>query len=334
MFPFGYFRASRRGQNGFLKIRYGSIKEFNSLADRLEQILQRHFLSLGILCDFETKGTITDDKSGGLAKFPFTTQQYPCRMRDETDNWTSQQLEKFNACPVVNARRIECIMGQIETDEDKAIAFAQHKMKLEEEQKAKDQKLAPSPPLMPNPVVTIQSKPSVRLSTARLKTELPPSESADAFRRNLEDLRPFTRAFYSAHRRFPTTNEALEWLKTNNRYSGEWEDREGRRGKRVEQILRFTEQGFDPEMLSKGGKPSVSLDRGRFAWWVEQRFGSMMTARIRDISRSEIMTTGKDGPFDAVTVKAPTTIVSIPAKFRRNLLVCCPVLSFNRPTVQ
>ena len=84
LFPFGYFRASRRGQNGYLKIRYGSIKEFNSLADRLEQILQRHFLSLGILCDFETKGTITDDKSGGLRKVALhdTTISMPDAGRD------------------------------------------------------------------------------------------------------------------------------------------------------------------------------------------------------------------------------------------------------------
>ncbi len=149
---------------------------------------------------------------------------------------------------------------------------------------------------------------------------LTPSESADAFRRNLEDLPPFTRAFYSQHRRFPTTDEALEWLKDNGRYSGEWEDRESRRAKRVGQILRFIERTFDPEMLSKGGKPSVSLGRGRFAWWVQQKFGLTMTAKVRDTNRSEIMTTGKDGPFDALTVKAPTTTVSIPARFVETFL--------------
>ena len=73
----------------------------------------------------------------------------------------------------------------------------------------------------------------------RVKTELPPSESGCAFRRNLDDLPPFVRAFYSAHRRFPTTEEALEWLKDNGRYSGEWEDGFNRRARRVGQILRF-----------------------------------------------------------------------------------------------
>jgi hypothetical protein len=161
----------------------------------------------------------------------------------------------------------------------------------------------------------------------RVKTELPPQDSGCAFRRNLEDLPPFVRAFYSAHRRFPTTDEALQWLKDNGRYSGGWEDGFNRRAKRVGQILRFIERDFDPEMLGSGGKPSVSLDCGRFSWWVQQKFGYQMTAKVRDTNRSEIMTTGKDGPFDAVTVKAPTTTVSIPAKFVETFLAvaefCC-----------
>ena len=68
----GYFRASKRGQNGYLKIRYQSIREFNDVAGQLQMTLQRLFLQLGILCDIEVKGTIThNDKSGSLAKLPF-----------------------------------------------------------------------------------------------------------------------------------------------------------------------------------------------------------------------------------------------------------------------
>ena len=111
-------------------------------------------------------------------------------------------------------------------------------------------------------MVKIQPKPSLKPCTVRLKTELPPQDSEDAFRRNLEDLRPFVRAFYSQERRFPTTEEALEWLKANGRYSGEWEDNFNRRAKRVEQILQFTERTFNPDMLAKGENPSVSLDVG------------------------------------------------------------------------
>ena len=48
-----------------------------------------------------------------------------------------------------------------------------------------------------------------------------------------------SRAFYSQHRRFPTTDEALLWLQENRRYSGEWEGNLSR-PKRVQQILDFT----------------------------------------------------------------------------------------------
>jgi hypothetical protein len=382
LFPFGYFRCSRRGQNGYLKIRYDTIRQFNQMAGRLEQSLQRYFLTLSILCDFETKGTITADKSGSLAKMPFGGAMYPCYMKDETDYWHEGQLEKFKACPVVNVRRVEQIAQQLVIDDEKAKAFAQHKKELDEKAHPEREivafilnamgngrKLAVMDMLinpylstfqqhhqrLPTPeeavawlkgsgkykgaeekpvekpvekaVVISQPKPSVRPCSVRVKTELPPSESADAFRRNLDDLPPFVRAFYSAHRRFPTTDEALQWLKDNGRYSGEWEDGFNRRARRVGQILRFFERDFDPEMLGSGGKPSVSLGLGRFSWWVQQKFGLTMTAKVRDTSRPEIMTTGNDGPFDAVTVKAPTTTVSIPAKFVETFLAvaefCC-----------
>jgi len=373
LFPFGYFRASRRGQNGYLKIRYDTINQFNIMAARLEQSLQRHFLSQGILCDFETKGTISDEKSGSLAKMPFGGATYPCYMKDETDYWNEGQLEKFKACPVVNVRRVEQVAQGLVIDEDKAEAFTQHKKELDEKAhpereivafileamggrkhavmemliepflstfQSRHQRLPtteeavawlkesgrykgaeerPVETPVEKPVVaTSQPKPSVRPCSVRLKTELPPQDSGCAFRRNLDDLPPFVRAFYSQHRRFPTNDEALEWLKDNGRYSGEWEDGFNRRARRVGQILRFIEQGFDPEMLGSGGKPSVSLGLGRFSWWVEQKFGYQMTAKI--ISRSEIMTTGKDGLFDALTVKAPTTTVLIPAKFVETFL--------------
>ena len=83
LFP-AYFRASYRGQNGFLKVRYNSVQQFNRIADYLEDVLKAWFLSLGILCDIEVKGTVTDKgKSGRLGKLPFTNK-FPCHMRDST----------------------------------------------------------------------------------------------------------------------------------------------------------------------------------------------------------------------------------------------------------
>jgi hypothetical protein len=308
LFPFAYFRASRRGQNGFLKIQYSTHQEFNDLAERLEMRVRRLFLSRSILCDFEVNGTITTgDKSGSLGKFPFTSL---CHMRDESDCWNYPQLRKFEASPIVNVRRVEYIMGQIEMDDDKAIAFFQHKINLEEEQKAVEEAKKPqirTVVSLPSPVIV--KKTSVKSATLRIKMELPPQDVEDAFRRNLKDLRPFVRAFYRQERRFPTTEEALQWLQTNGRYSGEWEDNFNRRAKRVEQILRFTERTFDAEMLSKGEKPSVSLELGRFSWWVRQHCGSTMTAHVADLRQ-----------VDPFTLTAPTSTISVPAKFVETVL--------------
>ena len=358
LFPFGYFRASRRGQNGYLKIRYASTKEFNTLADRLQETMKRYFLWQEILCDFEVKGKITTkDGSGSLAKMPFGTHLYPCNMRDETDNWDRIQLEKFSNCPIVNARRIEQIRRQIEVqiDEGKVVVFAQHKRQVDEQsdparevrqflvgrlgKKALEALIEPfinsfqrlhqqiptredavewltetgrwkEPlPKIEKPVVATQPTPSPKPCPVRVNVDLPPQQSDDAFQRNLEDLPPFVRAFYSRNRRYPTGEEALEWLHDNRRYSGEWEDREDRRAKRVQQILDYLERDFDPEMLSKGGSPSVSLELGRFRWWVEQKFGYTMTVDKKDISR-----------FDPATMTAPSSTVVVPAKFIETFL--------------
>ena len=95
VFPDGYFRASRRGQNGYLKVRYQTIEQFNAVAGSLQETLGRLFLQLGILCDIEVKGTIThNNKSGSLAKLPFTINvPATCgtrRTRGTTRNWKVQ----------------------------------------------------------------------------------------------------------------------------------------------------------------------------------------------------------------------------------------------------
>jgi hypothetical protein len=130
--------------------------------------------------------------------------------------------------------------------------------------------------------------------------------------RNHKDIPPFIRAFYKRHRRFPTTEETLDWLKANGLYSGEWEENERKRAIRVGQILQFKEQTFDPKMLSEGKE--VCLKLGRFSWWVRRQFGSGMTGQYIEL-RS----------FDPVTMTAPVQCVSIPAKFVETFMVVADV---------
>lgn len=153
VFPSGYFRASNRGQNGYLKIRYQSIREFNEVADHLQGTLKRLFLHLGVLCDVEVKGTIThNDKSGSLAKLPFQNK-YSCHMRDETDSWNYPQLEKFKACPVVKAHHVEYTARRLEAriDEEKVRQFAEYKRSLENRDKESQKEESKNGPSKPQP---------------------------------------------------------------------------------------------------------------------------------------------------------------------------------------
>jgi hypothetical protein len=137
VFPFGYFRVSDRGQNGYLKIRYTSIREFNELADRLQKTLKRLFLHLSILCDVEIKGTITTtDKSGSLAKLPFNNK-CSCYKRDETDSWNNPQLETFKVCPVVKAGHVEYIIRRLELliDDEKVRVSGEYKKSMADKER-------------------------------------------------------------------------------------------------------------------------------------------------------------------------------------------------------
>ena len=380
LFP-AYFRASSRGQNGYLRVRYTSIPEFNQIADRLEVSLKRLFLSLGILCDIEVKGTITDKgKSGRLAKLPFTNK-YPCHMRDETDSWNYLQLEKFKSCPILNARRVEQIARGLEAviDEEKVWRCSEYKKSLKEVEKEKEDNdlsvcvetggeqilrgdhprcgradffpqggrgskvddALPSGKGALRQTVFDQRKGiegrkqghadfsqaregRPRRAVDRPVHHLPWSPSVgdspgsvghgDAFIRNRKDIPPFLRAFYRKHRRFPSTEEALHWLREQGFYSGRWEENEGQRAKRVGQILAFTQQTFDPAKLSNGSFPSISLRLGKFSWWVRRHIGSTMTARVADLRR-----------FDPVKMTAPVVEVSIPAKFIETFMVVADV---------
>lgn len=318
LFPSAFFRTSKRGQNGYLKVRYSSIKDFNATAARLQYVLKRLFLHLGLLCDVEVKGTITfNGKSGLLAKLPFNNS-YPCHMRDETDMWGYKQLAAFKACPLVNARRIKVVAEQVngQLDEAKIMEFAEYKRSLTEpaEEPAFKHVVPASPPVFtsaaPPPSATGQDR-AVRPGRADLigPLNLDTSVDGDAFARNHRDIKPFVRAFYRQARRFPTTDETLEWMKAHGRFSGDWHDNEARRARRVGQILKFTERTFDPDMLSNGEGQAVSLNVDRFGWWVRQHFGAGIAVQQADYSR-----------FDPDTMSAPVSELWISAQFIQTFL--------------
>lgn len=318
LFPAAFFRASKRGQNGYIKVRHSAIKNFNATAARLQQVLKRLFLHHGILCDVEVKGTITaDGKSGSLAKLPFTNG-YPCYWRDQTDCWGYKQLEAFKACPVVNVNRIKVVAEQVngQLDEAKIRQFAEYKRSLAEPVQEEPEHDTPtatpvSTSAAPPPPATGQERPMRAVRSELIgPLNLDKNVDGDAFARNHKDIKPFVRAFCRQARRFPTTDETLDWLQEHGRFSGEWEDSQAKRARRVGQILRFTEQTFDPDKFSNGQSQAVSLNVDRFAWWVRQYFGAGIAVQRADSSR-----------FDPETMTAPVSELWISAQFIQTFLV-------------
>jgi hypothetical protein len=195
LFPFGYFRASTRGQNGFLKVRYASIEQFNALAGNLQAILQKYFLSLGLLCDIEIKGTITNGKSGKLAKLPFTNK-CPYQKRDDTDSWNYHQLKLFKASEIVNANRIKFIASELEPliDDQKVQQFSAYKKSLSDQEKEErnEQETKKTKVVKAIPVITTKPAPfpASRPIVRSVKTGI---SDGDAFLRNQKDLLLFVR---------------------------------------------------------------------------------------------------------------------------------------------
>ena len=142
----------------------------------------------------------------------------------------------------------------------------------------------------------------------------------DAFTRNQTDLLPFVRLYYKRHRRFPDLEDALIHLRDNGQFSGQWKENERQRAKRVGDILDYTAQTFDPNLLGSGENTPLSLDQNKFSWWVRQRFGSGITANVSDLRR-----------FDPINLTAPTRRVSVPAKFIETFLVVADVCLAQDP---
>ena len=348
LFPFAYFRASRRGQNGYLKIRYSSIEEFNQTAAMLQAILRRLFLHFQILCDIEVKGTITQRlKSGLLAKLPFHARQ------NEPDSWNEQQLELFVACQVVSARRIERIAERAThyIDEEKVATCTARRQKLLEwsESRAhivqqfrdlgyrgtdeevflqakelRDQYLKDRSANSLSTGETPEAQTHTVVDESNEPTAVPVDSSAmlprvtnqrgtgegDAFARNQKDLAPFVRNFYKKYRTLPKLEDALTYLHDNKLFSGDWTDNEHRRAKRVSQILQTLFETFDPKLLRTGESKPVSLSVEKFRWWVKSHQCSGMTARVAQLKK-----------FEPVTMTAPVQDVSVPADFIETFLV-------------
>ncbi|RCS47668.1 hypothetical protein DTL42_14205 [Bremerella cremea] len=296
-FPFGYFCRSRRGENSYLKARYNSVVAFNRTADRMQDVIRRWFLHNEILCDFETKGTITtDDKSGSLAKLPFHSsyeerllllrrwQPFEEEMLKSYDDWCYYRLEEFRAKETVNVARINRILENIEKriDESKVHKFAAYKEEIRARHEAEQHDEARTP-RRTSVAVSILEKKSPQPALSSLRSEKdgslgraincgsgPDGVVPSVGKTGLSDIRSITDAhqrrlkfswWISCRlRRVATVEEALAAYKEHGCFSGQWEDGLERRTNNFRSCLEYVANIFDPAKCGSGKPQRPELD--------------------------------------------------------------------------
>jgi hypothetical protein len=119
---------------------------------------------------------------------------------------------------------------------------------------------------VPEPVVVHRSAADVRTRVADRQ-----DAEVDRFAANIQHIMSFARRI----RRVPEIEEAVEHLRENNLFTGEWEDGEQRREARVKYILdHYVEPTFDPKKC--GGRFPAEQLKGlveKYRSWAERKYG-------------------------------------------------------------
>jgi len=294
-FPFGFFRRSNRGENGYLKTRYMAVSVFNKTAARMEDVIQHWFLHNEILCDYETKGTITTpEKSGSLAKLPFATgycermlleRQWPWweeELLETCDDWCYYRLEEFKSKEIVNVAYINRILDQIESriDDEKVRNFAAHKEEIKAKYESEQEEVFES-----KRQATICRKPkkSHHPSLSSLRSEKdgslgraincglePVGEVPSVGKADLHDIRQITNAHTRRRkfawwlscrlRRVATVEETLAAYKEYHCFRGTWEDGLDKRTNHFASCLDYAANIFDPSKCGHAGSQRPQLD--------------------------------------------------------------------------
>ena len=296
-FPFAFFNHSARGENGYVKTRYIAVSVFNKVAARMQDVIRRWFLHNEILCDYETKGTITTpEKSGSLAKLPFHTsyeerlllqkrwQPFEEEMLSKWDHWCYYRLEEFKNKEIVNVARINEILNQIEAriDDDKVQRFAADKEEIKARYEAEQPKKRSVTKRISLPAVYPEHEShQPALSSLRSEKDGPLGRAISCGlepdglvlsvgKAGLREIREFTDAhtrrlqfawwLSRRLRRVATVEEALAAYKEHQCFSGSWKDGLARRAKHFYSCLNYVANVFDPSKCGDGESHRPQLD--------------------------------------------------------------------------
>jgi len=270
-FPFAFHAPSGRGTNELVKVAHaGQITRFNELCRRLQAAMRKVFNGAKILCDFEVKGTITDEKSGSLAKLPWNRR------------WNYGRLEEFKACETITLYRLETIVVGLEQNADDADWAAERQAlkkseseafqraveaAAEKRNKAKVTVTVPStateatPPTSAAP--TTASCPPTPSSNATTQPSRPADfAAANANPDRLQANIDLARLYAQQIKRVPSVDEFLAFLKTNCFYTGCWEQTLSVRRERCEFVLRvYVAQHWDASKLRSSKRIPINIDK-------------------------------------------------------------------------
>lgn len=277
-FPFAFGRSSPRGHNWYPKVSYLWPQLANETIDFLEEQLKLLFLSNGILCDIEVKGTITfGGKSGRLGKLPFNCISAP---NSSNDNWNFRQLAKFKAAPTINCQRLRKIAESFSFDSQMVGETRALKKRLEA---AEENKIRPaivpairlnrpakevslpdqaSPwfgavaPNMPTPEASGITA-GKRVSPRRTTPFLSGDESGDAFDRAKNAVLTMRRE----HGWDLTEENVLDHMQETGLYTGDWFDSLKNREYRIRWWMAISAKTFDPKKCSSRNAHNESRRR-------------------------------------------------------------------------
>ena len=223
-----YWIPSDTGMHGFFKVRVNvPAPQANAIFGLLQKALRSHLRSEGLRADVEIKGTIgyldgDQWRSGLFGKLPVHRPAF--------------DVEEFEGKEIVNAERLRILVNYLIKTTPASPEPAELDLAELVEQEMAHGKRKKSGFYDQQPNVTNQKS-----------QPIDPADDPDSLHRQLMGLLPLARKL----KRVPQHHEAMEFIKLNKLYSGDWDHNLRKRERRVAWILKYNGRTFDSGKCSK-----------------------------------------------------------------------------------
>jgi hypothetical protein len=237
LFPGAFQRQSPRGHNGYLKVRYATGWAGGSSWWRFNKLADR--LEAALKAIWRTEGRQTDIEVKGT----ITTSTKAGRLAKlPFADWTQQDLDRWNDAPTLGPAWFRRLVEQLE-------------------QIAAEAKPTVAPATTPVPATRLVARDVDRQD-----------HECNRFTANIHQLMALARRLG----RVPEVEEAMDHLRENHLYTGDWDDGEARRERRVAFILdRYVEPDFDEKKCGGNLRADEVMSLvNQYTDWAGRKYGS------------------------------------------------------------